>query len=98
MARASVTWRMFSSVDQFGVATPDTSVNLNHTLGSRHYIDLAASYNVTESWNVGIGVNNLLDKDPPLTTQTAGFSNGNTYPQTYDAQGRYLFLRTTIDF
>ncbi|MCB2097459.1 MAG: TonB-dependent receptor [Parvularculaceae bacterium] len=95
---ASVTWRMFSSVDQFGVATPDTSVNLNHTLGSRHYIDLAASYNVTESWNVGIGVNNLLDKDPPLTTQTAGFSNGNTYPQTYDAQGRYLFLRTTIDF
>ncbi len=43
-------------------------------------------------------MNNVLDKDPPLTTQTSGFSNGNTYPQTYDAQGRYLFLGTTIDF
>ena len=45
-----------------------------------------------------IGVNNLLDKDPPLTAQQSGFTNGNTYPQTYDALGRYLFIGTTIDF
>ena len=68
------------------------------TSGSRNYIDLAASYNVTEKWNVRVGVNNLLDKDPPLTAQQSGFTNGNTYPQTYDAQGRYLFIGTTIDF
>jgi outer membrane receptor protein involved in Fe transport len=95
---ATVTWRMFSSVDQFGIATPDPTVNRNHVLDGRHYIDLGASYNVTDKWNVRIGVNNVLDKDPPLTTQTAGFSNGNTYPQTYDAQGRYVFIGTTIDF
>ncbi|MCB2098792.1 MAG: TonB-dependent receptor [Parvularculaceae bacterium] len=95
---ASLTWRYFGSVDQFGVANPDPSVNRNHTLGSRNYIDLAASYNLTEKWNVRVGVNNLLDKDPPLTAQQTGFTNGNTYPQTYDAQGRFLFIGTTIDF
>jgi len=95
---ASVSWRFFTSVDLFGVANPDTSVNRDHTLGGRHYIDLAASYNVTEKWNVRVGVNNLLDKDPPLTAQQTGFTNGNTYPQTYDSQGRYLFVGTTIDF
>ncbi len=95
---ASVSWRYFSSVDQFGIANPDPSVDRNHTLGSRHYIDLAASYNITEKWNVRVGANNVLDKDPPLTAQQTGFTNGNTYPQTYDAQGRFLFLGTTIDF
>lgn len=95
---ATVTWRKFSSVDLFGVASPDPSSNPNHTLNSRNYIDLSASYNLTDQWNLRVGVNNVLDKDPPLTTQTAGFANGNTYPQTYDAQGRYLFLGTTIDF
>jgi outer membrane receptor protein involved in Fe transport len=95
---ATVTWRMFSSVDLFGVASPDPSSNPNHTLSSRNYIDLSASYNISDRWNLRVGVNNVLDKDPPLTTQTAGFANGNTYPQTYDAQGRYLFLGTTIDF
>ncbi len=96
---ASVTWRYFSSVNQGdsvnGLINP---ADLDFQLGSRNYIDLAGSYNVTEQWNVTVGVNNLLDKDPPLTSQTAGFSNGNTYPQTYDAQGRYLFIGTTVDF
>ncbi len=95
---ASVTWRYYASVDQFGVANPDTSVDLNHTLGSRNYIDLAASYNITEKWNIRVGANNLLDKDPPLTAQQTGFTNGNTYPQLYDSQGRFLFVGTTIDF
>jgi outer membrane receptor protein involved in Fe transport len=93
----SVTHRMFTSVDRDGgAADPDSFTR--KVLESRHYIDVAASYNIFENWNVRVGVNNITDKDPPSTTETAGFSNGNTYPQTYDAQGRYLFLGTTIDF
>jgi outer membrane receptor protein involved in Fe transport len=97
---ATLTWRHFSSVNRgdsvqgFAAARQDR----DFALESRNYIDLQASYNVTENWNVRIGVNNLLDKDPPLTSQTAGFANGNTFPQTYDAMGRFLFLGATIDF
>ncbi len=93
----SLSWRMFASADRDGGAA-DPVTNVAAKLESRHYIDLAASYNVSEAWNVRVGMNNILDKDPPSTTETAGFSNGNTYPQTYDAVGRYLFVGTTIDF
>ena len=91
---ATVSWRMFTGVDRQGL-TVINPVKIDDHLGGRHYIDLAASYNVSENWNVRVGVNNLLDKDPPQTSLGA---NGNTYPQTYDAQGRFLFVGTTIDF
>ncbi|MEZ5920058.1 MAG: TonB-dependent receptor [Parvularculaceae bacterium] len=97
---ASITWRYFASVYQGDSVSGRTAAvtDLDYKLGTRNYIDLAASYGITDKWRATIGVNNLLDKDPPVTSQAAGFSNGNTYPQTYDAQGRYLFLSTTIDF
>jgi iron complex outermembrane receptor protein len=69
-------------------------------LGSRSYFDLSGSY----TWNgvTGrLGVNNILDKDPPLVGQSsipAVLGNGNTFPQVYDALGRYLFLALTADF
>ncbi len=48
-----------------------------------------------------MGVNNIFDRDPPVAGQQvvpAGFGNGNTYPQVYDALGRYLFAGFTVDF
>jgi iron complex outermembrane recepter protein len=71
-------------------------------LGSRDYLDLMAMYAWSKGITVRLGVNNVLDKDPPiLPTTTAiasAFFNGNTYPQVYDTLGRYLFLNVTIDF
>ena len=97
---ASITWRYYGSVIHGDSDSGPRSevTDLDYKLGTRNYIDIAGTYAITDKWSTTIGVNNLLDKDPPLTSQTAGFANGNTYPQTYDAQGRYLFLRTTIDF
>ena len=43
----------------------------------------------------------ILDRDPPVAggqVIPAGFGNGNTFPQVYDALGRYLFAGVTIDF
>ena len=48
------------------------------------------------------GVNNLLDKDPPLlssgglTSGITGPLNGNTFPGVYDPLGRYIFVGGTL--
>ena len=43
---------------------------------------------------------NVFDKDPPLvgTNCAATYCNGNTYPQVYDALGRYMYVGLTADF
>jgi outer membrane receptor protein involved in Fe transport len=44
-------------------------------------------------------VNNVLDADPPISDNVgAGSGNGNTYPQVYDALGRWVFAGVTVDF
>jgi outer membrane receptor protein involved in Fe transport len=66
------------------------------------YLDLRASY----AWNkvtVRAGVQNVLDKDPPLidTINSGGnstYAESNTYPSVYDSAGRFLYLSVTVDF
>ena len=100
----SVSWRYIDAVDlDFSSADPDLTGDVPGTdarFSSRSYFDLAASYN----WNkvaFRLGINNLLDKDPPLVGQdncTPVFCNGNTFPQVYDTLGRYVFAGLTADF
>lgn len=91
-------WRRVSAVHFVGIADPDPSVNRIYRLDGRNYIDLAASYDVARNLNITFGVNNLLDKDPPPTSVTiSNLQNGNTFPQTYDAFGRYFYLGVQID-
>ncbi len=100
----ALTWRYVSSVkvaqtsDQ--PALNGSFAEVNRKLGSRSYFDLAASYDVFESLVFRLGVNNIFDRDPPLTTTSAieDGGNGNSYPQFYDATGRYLFMSATVDF
>jgi len=41
----------------------------------------------------------VFDRDPPLSGIVgAGFGNGNTYPQVYDALGRRFFFNLTAGF
>ena len=68
------------------------------------YFDLAATYKCKDRYTIRAGVNNVLDKSPPLVDQSSfgisapPFGNGNTYPQTYDPLGREIFLGLTADF
>ena len=72
---------------------------VDRELGERNYIDLAGAWQVTKQLNLSGGINNLFDKDPPLSGNTpTGFGNGNTFPQVYDALGRRFFLNATYKF
>ncbi len=100
----ALTWRFVSSVKiaqtSSQPALSGSFAEVNRELGSRNYFDLSASYELFDDFVLRAGVNNIFDRDPPLTTTAAieDGGNGNTYPQFYDATGRYLFLSATIDF
>jgi iron complex outermembrane receptor protein len=77
--------------------TPATDAKLD----SRSYLDLLATFKIKDNYSLRIGVNNVLDQDPPLAGQSncpAGPCNQNVYAQTYDALGRYIFFGITADF
>jgi len=102
---AGLQWRYLSAITQ-DVNSPNP---LLHTPGgpppvgipNYMYFDLTASYVVNKNISVRVGANNVLDKDPPLTSTayfSTAFENGNTFPGTYDALGRYLFANVTMQF
>jgi len=101
-------WRYFSAVKN---DTLSGDPDLNFLLGShsnpgsaklnaQSYFDLTLSARVADKFNFRLGANNIFDSDPPVAggESLGGFSNGNTYPQVYDALGRFLFAGVTIDF
>ncbi len=51
-------------------------------------------WDVSEGIVIRIGVNNVLDEDPPLVV----FGSGNTLPEAYDALGRYWFTGFSVRF
>jgi outer membrane receptor protein involved in Fe transport len=103
---ASLTWRYIGAVklDQndsdptlhdsaFGAFN-----SFNARLPSFSYLDLAASWNLRDNLELRGGINNLLDKDPPLASfEITSGGAANTY-STYDALGRQLFVTFTAKF
>ncbi len=95
----SLTWRYLGAVTGLAVPNAETPDNqLDHELGAENYFDLAANWAITEKAQVTLGINNVLDDNPSLSGSVGTTGNGNTYPQTYDALGRYVFVRATLEF
>jgi len=102
---AGLRWRYFDSVD-VDLSSSNPQLNgsffpITKTIGSQNYLDLFAQWVINKNFTVRGGVNNVLDKDPPVLDSTiAGpaFGNGNTYPQVYDALGRNIFVSVTAKF
>jgi outer membrane receptor protein involved in Fe transport len=102
-------WRYFSKVrndtlsgdpDLNGGGGPFSNPG-DAKLPAQSYFDLALTARVADKFNFRIGANNILDKDPPIAGAAvvgAPFGNGNTFPQVYDALGRFVFAGVTVDF
>jgi outer membrane receptor protein involved in Fe transport len=100
-------WRYMGSVKHQGFS-PDVVLHgatplLNPRVSAQSYFDLASTFTVGDHYNFRLGVNNILDKNPPLFTSNLGSCavatcNGNTYGGTYDALGRYIFAGATLNF
>jgi len=102
----SAQWRYFSKVtlDAYDanpqLNNPGNQFPNERVLAAQNYIDLTANFTVHNNLNFRVGVNNVFDKDPPLsgTNLPATTGNGNTFPQVYDALGRFVFVGLTADF
>jgi outer membrane receptor protein involved in Fe transport len=90
----SLSWRYFGSVTQIGAAANRIDRHFSH----ENYFDLFGSWAMTDMATVRLGINNILDNDPQLSASVGTTGNGNTFPQTYDALGRYIFTGLTIKF
>jgi outer membrane receptor protein involved in Fe transport len=88
-ANLTAYWRYVSAVD-------DTGVNVAH-FDSHNWLDLAGTWQATEILMLRAGVNNVFDEEPPLSADVGtGKGNGNTFPGTYNALGRYWFMGLSI--
>ncbi|HEX3843178.1 MAG TPA: TonB-dependent receptor [Steroidobacteraceae bacterium] len=77
---------------------PSTDVSIP----AYNYIDFSGAYQITDGIMFRLGVNNVMDKSPPIIGSTSlpapAIGNGNTMPGTYDWGGRYVFGEISMQF
>jgi iron complex outermembrane recepter protein len=110
----TASWRYFSAIKldslspQANLAAGGGATVANGGISSTdagikafNYLDLTASVKLMDKLTFRVGVNNVLDKDPPIIggSNLPGVAgNGNTFPQVYDALGRFIFAQVTAQF
>ena len=76
-------------------ACSDLENGFNH-LGSTVYHDIQGSYYLSDySTRLTLGINNIFDKTPPISTQA--FANSFD-ASLYDPTGRFFYARATLKF
>jgi iron complex outermembrane recepter protein len=78
-----------------GYATTDPNSITDNSVDSAIYVNLAASFDVTENIQVFGSLNNALDKDPPIAPGGNGFP---TNPVYFDTYGRTFRLGARVNF
>lgn len=102
----SLQWRHLGGVK---LAALDPKFNLTDDISREHaklrphdYFDLTTVFRIRKRFELRLGVNNLLDRQPPLvvgnTAAGDGPFNGNTYPGWYDPLGRFIYAAVAVDF
>ncbi len=74
----------------------DGTLNLiNAKIPAISYLDLTAKWNVTKQFELRAGINNVLDKDPPVASFDITSGGVNWY-STYDSLGRQMYLSFSL--
>ncbi|MCL1046172.1 TonB-dependent receptor [Shewanella electrodiphila] len=92
---ATAKWRYYGEVDYTSTNPVDTLVA--DGIDAQNYFDLIGTFYITDNLSLQAGVNNLLDKEPPMVGNTLA-SNGNQVSGFYDTLGRYLHASATLKF
>jgi outer membrane receptor protein involved in Fe transport len=103
---ASLQWRR---VGRVSLAALDPKFKLTDEVSEGHthvsaqdYFDVTTAFKVRKGIELRLGVNNVLDRQPPLivsnTAAGDGPFNANTYPEWYDPLGRFIFASVAVDF
>jgi iron complex outermembrane recepter protein len=109
-------WRFISGTDSEQIS-PNSQLAGNTLPLTQHikpysYFDLSADVALYKMFKLQVGVNNVLDKDPPIIdsggtpfasncptiTPNGSSCNGNGFPGTFDSLGRFFFARITAQF
>ena len=83
------------------LSNPSDVFAVDDHLPAISYFDLEASWRANDQYTFRVGVNNVFDTNPPLIGSNnipAVVGNGNTFPQFYDALGRYIFFNISANF
>jgi len=100
----SVQWRYMSAVRRDTLSADTdlaaaTTPPADERMPAQHYFDVSLTARIGDHYNFRLGINNVLDREPPLMTHLpATVGSGNTYPQVYDSMGRYIFAGVSLDF
>jgi iron complex outermembrane receptor protein len=99
----SALWRFIgpvtldSNTSQVGLSNGNYDV-FDARMPGMNYLDLSASWKVFGNLQIRAGVNNVLDKDPPIVASNVAASGAaNSYP-TYDQLGRQLYVAFTAKY
>jgi iron complex outermembrane receptor protein len=101
-------WRHIGSVDvDRSSSNPQLSSGFYTAVGhfaAYNYLDLSAAVPIGQAAEFRLGINNLADKNPPLSP-TGTLSNcpntscnDNSWVGTYDTLGRYIFAHVGVKF
>nr|WP_250893890.1 TonB-dependent receptor [Croceibacterium selenioxidans] len=102
-AMVQLRWRYIGKLtnDTVAFGTADAADFAVPVIGARSYFDLFSSVDVTDNMTFRFGINNLLDKKPPIVGNDYGGTtenSGNTFPATYEPLGRNFFIGANARF
>jgi outer membrane receptor protein involved in Fe transport len=104
----AVTWRFIGGTENddlspnpaLGDPSNVSTLELNFAdkIETFNYLDLAATLRATRNYNIVAGINNILDREPPLGSGLSDNDFGPGLYGTYDHLGRYFFAGLNFQF